>query len=270
MSQSFAEQYIEKDLNAYKMSIHNRPIEYRSCIANGIYMKRQLSYLICLLPCFLFVVYWCNRPFASTLAERHIDIHMLTPQQKVNIRKACQKLNGVVIRPFRKFSFNECVGPRTAGRGYLEAPSYIGGESPSTPGGGICVVSSALYQTALQSGLKILERVPHLRTMQTVAPGLDATVWYGGADLKFANDKKTPIEINCNSDDDSFSLRLDGDKSREPPIKISTREVARTKDQIAVEVFRQDLSGSSLVSRDLYRLSSKTPTGAKANQAGHN
>jgi vancomycin resistance protein VanW len=229
-----------------------------------------MSYLVCLFPIALFVVYWCNRPFATTLAQRSVSVHALTPQQKINIRKSGEKLNGVVIRPGQKFSFNECVGPRTAARGYLEAPSYIGGESPSTPGGGICVVSSILYQSALESGIKIVERVPHLRTMQTVAPGLDATVWYGGADLKIINDRPTPIEINCHSDDDAFTLRIDGATALTEPIKISTREIAKTADQIAVEVFRQDSSGSNLVSRDLYRLSSKSTISAQTNKARHN
>jgi vancomycin resistance protein VanW len=233
-------------------------------------ITRRMSYLICLLPIALFGIYWCNRPFAANLAHRSVSIHALTPQQKINIRKSSEKLNGVVIRPGQKFSFNECVGPRTAGRGYLQAPSYIGGESPSTPGGGICVVSSILYQSALESGIKVVERVPHLRTMQTVAPGLDATVWYGGADLKFINDRQTPIEINCHSDADTFTLNIDGAITTTTPIKISTREIAKTSDQIAVEVFRQDSSGTSLVSRDLYGLSSKSTTGAKTNQAGNN
>jgi vancomycin resistance protein VanW len=242
----------------------------RSRNSPRIAINTRLSYLICLFPIALFGIYWANRPFAATLAQRSVNIHALTPQQKINIRKSSEKLNGVVLGAGQRFSFNECVGPRTAVRGYLQAPSYIGGESPSTPGGGICVVSSILYQSALESGMRIVERVPHLRTMQTVAPGLDATVWFGGADLKFINDRNSPVEINCHSDDDTFTVSIDGATTLTTPIKISTREIAKTPNEIAVEVFRQDSSGSSLVSRDLYGLSFKPTTGAKTNKTGNN
>ncbi len=167
------------------------------------------------------------------------------------------------------FSFNERVGARTAAAGYLAAPSYIGSQSPDTPGGGICVVSSALYQVALASGMKIRERVPHLRTMQTVLPGLDATVWDGGADLKFVNTLPFPIAIDCQDDDNSVTLQIKG-AQRRPEFKLSRQERLGTNRQLEVEVFREDDGHLNLVSRDLYWLAAPFPAKTGTNQTSHN
>jgi vancomycin resistance protein VanW len=209
---------------------------------------------IMVMPIALYACYVLTDPFSCQLCHQEIPVSGLTVQQKLNIRKAAAKIDGIVLRPNDDFSFNERVGPRTARSGYFQAPSYVGTSSYSTPGGGICVISSALYQDALRAGLKVTERVAHNRTMQTVPPGLDATVWYGGADLKFKNDSSQPIELKCVVDDESVTVSLYGhSKPTSPPI-LSTREFARNPHEIAVEVLMTKDSRTKIISRDIYAL----------------
>jgi vancomycin resistance protein YoaR len=220
-------------------------------------MRNQLWLLM--LPPLLYGISQYSYPFGQILSAKKITVSSLTVHQKLNIRKAASRIDGVIVRPGEEFSFNKCVGPRTERAGYYAAPSYIGADTYSSPGGGICVISSALYQDALVAGLKVTERVPHQKTMQTVEPGLDATVWYGGADLKFVNDTKAAIKIDCNVEDGYLNTDLTGDKQSLHTTKISRREIGGATNQVAVEVFQQEGDGAAtLVSRDLYTISSRS------------
>jgi vancomycin resistance protein YoaR len=102
--------------------------------------------------------------------------------------------------------------------------------------------------------------------MQTVEPGLDATVWYGGADLKFVNSTSAAIKIECNIEDGFLTTTLTGDKQSLHPTIISRRELGATNNQVAVEVFQQDGKATKLVSRDLYTISSHRTTQHLANR----
>jgi vancomycin resistance protein VanW len=227
-------------------------------------MRNQLWLLM--VPPMLYGISQYSYPFGQTLSAKKIPVSSLTVHQKLNIRKAANKIDGVVIRPGEEFSFNKRVGPRTEQAGYYSAPSYVGADTYSSPGGGICVISSALYQDALVAGLEVTQRVPHLRTMQTVEPGLDATVWYGGADLKFVNNTSAAIKIECNIEDGFLTTTLAGDKQSLHTKKISRREIGATNNQVAVEVFQQDGSATKLVSRDLYTISSRRSPQRLANR----
>jgi vancomycin resistance protein YoaR len=187
--------------------------------------------------------------------------------QKLNIERAVAKLNGTILRPGERFSFNKLVGPRNSRAGFFSAPSYIGAASYDTLGGGICVISSALYQDALLADLKVIERVPHLRTMQTVEPGLDATVWSGGADLKFINDSSTPIQLCCKLENGCLETSLLGSEIPSVHRQLRRRELQGAHNQIAVEVFKESSSDArdkiaektnkiKLVSRDIYFVNS--------------
>lgn len=115
--------------------------------------------------------------------------------RSVNIRLAVEAINGTILLPGDTFSFNEVVGQRTEQKGYLPANVYNpDGISPGI-GGGICQVSSTLYNAALKANLKITERNPHIYMVAYVPLGLDATVSYGTQDLKFTNSTKWPIKI---------------------------------------------------------------------------
>ncbi|GFN23234.1 vancomycin resistance protein [Thermanaeromonas sp. C210] len=105
-----------------------------------------------------------------------------------NILLAAQALDGKWLKPGEEISFNELVGPRTVERGYREALVIEAAEFIPGVGGGVCQVSSTLYNAALQAGMTIVERQPHALKVDYVPPGLDATVAYGLIDLRLRND----------------------------------------------------------------------------------
>lgn len=152
----------------------------------AIHLSQLKSYCVAVaLPAILLATYWAMRPFPDIIASKSISLELLTEPQRMNIELASRYLDNVIIKPGEHFSFNQTIGPRTQRRGYTSAPSYIGSQTEPTTGGGICLLSSCLYQLALESGMTIDKRTAHLRTIKTVPPGLDATVWYGQSDLVF-------------------------------------------------------------------------------------
>lgn len=104
-----------------------------------------------------------------------------------NIQLACQTLNGTIIRPGEEFSYNQVIGQRTVERGFGEAAAYANGEVVQEVGGGVCQLSSTLYNAITESGLKTTYRSPHTFKPTYVTPGQDATVSWGGPDYRFAN-----------------------------------------------------------------------------------
>jgi len=212
-------------------------------------------FLIALLPLALLLVYSVSYPFSEAIATTAIGISDLNNAQRSNIQLAASKVNGVVLKPGEEFSFNKVVGPRTEGRGYRAAPSYLGPDSPATIGGGICLLSSALYQSALEGGLQIRERVPHLRTIKTVPPGLDAAVWYGQADLRFKNNTKMPLQIKSEWSSQTLKVSLLGTAdSAIEKAQLQRNVMRRTETQLVVELMRKQGQECVLVSRDLYRI----------------
>jgi vancomycin resistance protein YoaR len=192
---------------------------------------------------------WGN-PFSHVLGTTSLSLQTLSPEQKSNLMVALRPVDGQVIEPGEVFSFNRTVGPRTASRGYLPAPSYLGGASPNTIGGGICLLSSALYQLALKSNLRIIQRVPHLRTIHSVPPGLDATVWYGGPDLQFKNSLNSPVRLTVTRQGNTLSVALTG-KKKHPPQPIHRTVSRRSNQGLLVTVFQNQ----RMISRDWYRIS---------------
>jgi len=104
-----------------------------------------------------------------------------------NISLACNTLNGTIVRPGEEFSFNDTVGQRTTEKGYGPAGAYNNGEVVQEIGGGVCQVSTTLYNAILRAGLKITKRQSHTFEPSYVTPGMDATVSWGGPDFRFAN-----------------------------------------------------------------------------------
>jgi len=116
-----------------------------------------------------------------------------------NIALAAEAINNHVVFPGETFSFNKVVGKRTASKGYQPAPIIVRGELSEGIGGGICQVSSTLFNAADRSGLKILERYSHSKQVPYVPPGRDATVSWYGPDFTFTNRYNQPILIRAKS-----------------------------------------------------------------------
>jgi vancomycin resistance protein YoaR len=207
------------------------------------------------LPVVMLTAYLVYKPFSRVLATRTISLVDLSPQQKLNVQNAADRLNGMVVKPHDTFSFNGRIGPRDAKRGYLPAPSYVGTGSPDTIGGGICLLSSALYQTALEAGFDITSRTAHMRAIHSVPPGLDATVWYGGADLKFSNSMNSPVAIVASYSPDRVTVQVMGDAlafNWQPARLVRCEQ--HHGGQISVTVTAIQYGHSRLVSQDTYSI----------------
>jgi vancomycin resistance protein YoaR len=216
------------------------------------------QYFILLVIVFTLIASYCFlNPFSNLLVSSKVLITQLGPEQRSNIALACKKLNGTILMPRQIFSFNKVVGPRTAHQGYSRSPSYLETDSPMTFGGGICLVSSVLYKNALELGLKINERTAHTRTTKCIPSGFDATVWYGQKDLRFTNNQNTPIKIEAQMDNLNLTISLYGNQGPQLyKTKLERIVHRKDKDIISVVVLRRNNKDLSLISKDLYRISS--------------
>ncbi|MDD6309336.1 MAG: VanW family protein [Clostridia bacterium] len=119
-----------------------------------------------------------------------------TDEERVNNLKLCAGvLDGVQVEPGAEFSFNGTVGQRTAEKGYEKARILVEGHREYAIGGGICQISSTLYNAAAEAGMEILERHNHTNEVHYVEIGKDAAVSYGEQDFRFRNVLEVPITI---------------------------------------------------------------------------
>jgi vancomycin resistance protein YoaR len=130
-----------------------------------------------------------------------------------NIKLAASKLNNWQIKPGEVFSFNAAVGPRTAKAGFLPAPVIEAGNLTLGVGGGICQVSTTLYNAAMLAGLPIKERYLHSNYISAYPAGRDATVVYNALDLKFKNDTDGTIIIKSEVANGKVTFWLYGPKT---------------------------------------------------------
>lgn len=114
-----------------------------------------------------------------------------------NLRIACNKINGKVLMPGETFSYNKTLGERTPAAGYKNAKVYEAGQVVDGIGGGICQISSTLYNAVLMANLDVTDRSNHQFVTSYLPAGRDATVVYGAIDFQFKNTRKTPIKINA-------------------------------------------------------------------------
>lgn len=117
--------------------------------------------------------------------------------RSLNIKLAAESINNHVVFPGETFSFNEVVGQRTVERGYVRAPIIVKGELSEGVGGGICQISSTLFNAVDRAGLQIGKRYSHTRNVTYVPPGRDATVSWNGPDFTFHNNYNQPILIRA-------------------------------------------------------------------------
>ena len=128
-----------------------------------------------------------------------------------NIQKAARILNGCVVEPGAELSFNEFIGPRYEKDGWALAPGIVNGARyENQAGGGICQVSTTLYDALLQAGpeIEIIERNRHSWPSSYTDYGLDATVSTGGPDLKFKNNTNAPLYIFAYEDNVNYIMTV--------------------------------------------------------------
>ena len=176
-----------------------------------------------------------------------------------NLKLAASKINGTVLMPGETFSYNKVVGARTIAAGYKEAPIYVSGEVVDGLGGGICQITSTLYNAVVYANLDIVERTNHQFVPSYVTASRDATVVYGSLDFKFKNNRNYPIKINCSVSDGIANFQIFGLKQDDDyDVEISSYETGRTATAIyseAYKILKKDgkVVNKQLLSKDTYK-----------------
>lgn len=149
--------------------------------------------------------------FCDQLASYEIELRS-DQSETENVERASKAINGVIVQPFDTFSFNSTVGERSEERGFQPGLMYSNGQVVLGLGGGVCLVSTALYNTVVNAGCKILERAHHSGPVRYAEPGLDAAVVYGLLDMRFKNDTGTPLLIKSVVENGKLRVSLLGKK----------------------------------------------------------
>ena len=141
--------------------------------------------------------------------------------RKKNVKAGASFINGSLLYPGEEFSVYEAVAPFTYDRGYELAGSYLNGKTIQSMGGGICQVSTTLYNAVLRAELEITERHPHSMTVAYVPLSADAAISGTYKDLKFKNNTDYPIYIEGYGNGSTLSFTIWGKETRDPDREIS-------------------------------------------------
>ncbi len=143
---------------------------------------------------------------------------------KTNLQIACRKLNGYVIMPKALFSFNNVVGEGSAKNGYVNGRVLYREEARWEPGGGLCQVSTTLFNALLAAGFNIIERHRHLRPVTYAPLGLDATIYYGKKDLRLKNPFNQKFNIETILTEKSLSIIIKAENQLPYRYELTTEE----------------------------------------------
>lgn len=176
-----------------------------------------------------------------------------------NLILAANKINGTVLMPGETFSYNKVVGARTIAAGYKEAPIYVQGKVEDGLGGGICQITSTLYNAVVYANLEITQRTNHQFVPSYVTASRDATVVYGAIDFQFKNNRNYPIKLVCSVSGGVANFQIFGMKQDDDcEVQISSYETGRTSTAIYSEAYKilkrnGQVIGTQLLSKDTYK-----------------
>ena len=157
--------------------------------------------------------------FTSTYKESNVN-------RSTNVKIASKKINDVILLPGEEFSYNKIVGERTFANGFKEASVYTSSGVVNGLGGGICQVSSTLYNAVLRANLEVVERRNHRYAVSYVPLGTDATVAYGSIDFRFKNNRNYPIKVVASSVNGVCTVSILGIKEEtEYEVSITTKKL---------------------------------------------
>ncbi len=191
----------------------------------------------------------------STFSTNYVN----NTNRTTNLILASQKINETVVMPGEKFSFNEVVGERTIDKGYKNAAIFVNGQVEDGLAGGICQVSSTLYDAVVGANLEVVQRYNHSKLTSYLSGGKDATVVWGRYDFQFKNNREYPIKIAMSVHNGIVTADIYGIKSNEEyEISIESQYIGmkgkyevyhayKVYCQNGVEVKRE------FISRDLYQ-----------------
>ena len=194
-----------------------------------------------------------KKAFPNLLGE--FSTHYVNnPSRTTNLKLAAKKINGTVLLPGETFSYNKVVGERTIAAGYKNAAIYQNGEVVDGLGGGICQISTTLFNAALFANLDIVELHNHQFVPSYVGAGRDATVVYGSKDFKFKNSRKYAIKIECSVSGGVAKFKIYGLKEDpEYDIKVNASIISQSSTYTKSVTYRTlSLNGKTVSKEKIY------------------
>ena len=197
--------------------------------------------------------------FPDLLSEFSTKYATSNKNRTTNLVLAANKINGTVLMPGETFSYNKVVGARTIAAGYKEAPIYVQGKVVDGLGGGICQITSTLYNAAVYANLEITQRTNHQFVPSYVTASRDATVVYGSLDFQFKNNRNYAIKLVCSVSGGIANFKIFGLKQEDDfQVEISSYETGRTATAIYSEAYKKlkkdgKTIRTELLSKDTYK-----------------
>ena len=159
--------------------------------------------------------------------------------RNTNIALAAKSINNVVLMPGEVFSYNTLIGDCSTKNGYRAATIYLNGELSTGVGGGICQVSTTLYNAVLRSNLEIVQRRNHSLGVTYVPAGQDAMVSIGTSDFQFKNNREYPVKVVAYTGKGSVTCQIYGLKNdTEYEVKLQSRTIEKNEQKYKVETYK--------------------------------
>ena len=214
-----------------------------------------------------------SKAFPDRLSRYSTRYDASNRDRSTNLELSAKKINGTVLLPGEEFSYNKVVGKRTIENGYKNAAVFSNGRVEDGLGGGICQISTTLYNAVLLANLEITERRNHSFVTSYEDPGRDATVVYGVQDFKFKNSRKYPVKIEASvkngvatmtvmgiKEDVEYDVKIRAYKTATIPYKTEKRKNANLAEG-KEKVIQSGTNGCKAVCyRDLYLDGKKVKT----------
>ena len=170
--------------------------------------------------------------------------------RNTNIAVAARSINNAIVMPGEEFSFNDLIGECSTRTGYKESTIYLNGQLSTGIGGGICQVSTTLYNAVLRANLEIVQRRNHSMGVTYVPAGHDAMVNIGTSDFKFKNNREYPVKVVAFVGTGSVTCQIQGLKQdTEYEVKLESRTIEKNDIRYKVETYKVLYLNGNVVSR---------------------
>lgn len=167
-----------------------------------------------------------------------------------NISVAARAFDELLVMPWQVVSFNEVVGPRSSEAGYKTAPVIINNEFVDGLGGGVCQVSTTLYNSVLLANLEIVERYNHSLPVSYVPIGRDATVVYDGLDFKFRNNTESYLYIKSFVSGGQITIKIYGNTAFKKEVRINSWVTEEIEPKVVYETDPNLPKGEQVVKQE--------------------
>lgn len=201
----------------FQLFVHSNGVDFDVNSAKEMIKEEQEQYTIPLIITIpeITVDKLGEEAFPDLLGSYSTNYGASNSNRGINIAIAARTINGTILMPGEVFSYNQVIGDTTPSKGYKLGGSYLNGELVQSYGGGICQVSSTLYNAVLYANLEVVLRYNHSSAVGYVPASRDATVSYGGKDFQFKNSRQYPIKISATATNGVLKIGIHGIKEEE-------------------------------------------------------